>query len=370
MGFWKRFKPHHARADEVRQAEMLDVYTRWLKGEKLSRKQKQMLKTCQDSTELEPLRQLVDFAHYRFEETDSIQSRPGAKERIANAVIRRVSQSSSESEDWGMIDIGLEPVYSPEQVGSESELAYPPTSGIAPVPAGVDDSPGEAVAVEPEDDDSSLLPPSTDGNCHLTLKVVQGDQVKREYNLVFVQTIIGRQAGSAIRLKDNGSASRKHALLSIENEELHITDLDSRNGTYVDGRLISKPTPIYLASQIMIGDQTLEVSKLRREDGAFHVTFREVAGTDVGQSHTVNIREMSVGRGSTASLRFPDSTRMLSRRHAKFELTERQIYLRDLGSTNGTYVDGNRIEEPTRIDEGSVIKFGGIAFEVTAIEHS
>ena len=357
MSFWKRFKPNRDCNNEAHQAEMLDVYTRWLKGERLSRKHKHVLKACQESAELEPLRQLVDFAHHRFEETGSIESRPGARERIGNAIIRSVSQPSQESDAWHMNDIGLQPVYSPEQVGSESELAYPPTSNVAPILFG-------------EDGDASLLPSPADGKCTLKLRVIQGDQVGREYNLVFAQMFVGRDADSAIHLKNNANVSRRHALLSMENEELHITDLDSRNGTNVDGQPIFSPTPIYLASQITIGGQTLEVVKLRREDGALHVTFTEIDGADLGQSHTVTVREMSVGRGSAANLRIADSTRMLSRRHARFELTEGQIYLKDLDSTNGTYVDESRIDEPTRINEGAVVKFGGIAFEVTAIEHS
>ena len=370
MNFWTRLKPNHGRNDEVHQAEMLDVYTRWRKGEKLSRKHKHVLKACQESAELEPLRKLVDFTHYRFQETDSIEPRPGTKERIADAVIRSVSRLSPESNLWGTNDIGLEPVYSPEQVGSESELAYSPTPDVAPILSGVDDFPGEAIVVEPESSDANHLHALVDGSCNLKLKVIQGDLAGSEYDLVFRQMIMGRETDSTIRLKNNVSASRKHALLSIENEDLYITDLNSRNGTFIDGQRISNPTPIYLASQIRIGNQVLEVTELRRENGVCRVTFKEVAGSDVGQFHTVNIGEMTIGRGSIASLRLSDSTRMLSRRHAGFELTAGQLYLSDLGSTNGTYVDGSRIEEPTRINVGSVIKLGGITCEVTAIEHS
>lgn len=370
MSFWKRFKPNHSRNDEVHQAEMLDVYTRWLKGEKLSRKHKHVLKACKESAELEPLRRLVEFTHYRFQETDSIEPRPGAKERIANAVLRSVNRLSPEPGSLDMNEIGLEPVYSPEQVGSESELAYSPTPEVVPNSSGEDGSPGDAIVVEPENGDESHLPSSADDNYNLKLQVIRGDQVGSEYNIVFVHMIIGREPDSTVHLMNNTSASRKHALLSIENEELHIADLNSRNGTFVDGRRISNPTPIYLASQITIGNQVLEVMELQRENGAFQVTFKVVTGTGVGQSHTVSVKEMTIGRGTTASLRLSDSTGLLSRRHAGFELTDGQIYLRDLDSTNGTYVDGIRLRESQKINVGSVIKLGGVTCQVVAIEHS
>ena len=370
MNFWKRFKPNHERADEVHHAEMLDVYTRWLKGENLSRKHRQVLKACQESAELGPLRELVDFTHYQFQQTEGIQPRPGAKERIANAVMRSVNRLLPESESWSMDGIGLEPVYSPDQVGSDSELAYSQTPGASPIPSGADTSLDETIVVEPESSNANHLPSPTVKNRSLKLKVIQGDQVGSEFNLVFAQMTIGRGTDSSIQLKNNASASRKHAVLSIENEDLYITDLHSSNGTFVDEQRISSPTPIYLASQIIIGDQALQVTELRREDDAFHVTFKAVGGADIGQLYMVSVREMTIGRGTTTTLRLADSTGRLSRRHAGFELTNGDIHLRDLTSTNGTYVDGIRIESPTRINVGVVIKLGGITCEVIAIEHS
>lgn len=371
MSFWKRTKPEKRCTDsnEVHQAEMLDVYTRWLKGEKLSRKHKLVLKACQESAELQPLRELVDFTHHRFEETDSIEPRPGAKERTATAVMRSVRSFSAESDSWSTDGMALEPVYSPEQVGSESELVYSPNLGVAPIDSGADAPLDETIVVEPENSDANHLPSPTYGNRSLKLKVVQGDQEGIEFSLVFAQITIGRGDDSTIHLSTNASSSRKHALLTIENEELYITDLNSRNGTLVDGERILDPTPIYLASRITIGDQVLEISELRREGGEFHVTFKEVAGENIGRPYTVSVREMTIGRGTTVTLRLTDSTGRLSRRHAGFELTDGQIYLRDLDSTNGTYVDGNRIEAPTSINVGAVIKLGGVSCEITSIEH-
>ena len=372
MSFWKRIKSNHRYNDydEDHQAEMLDVYTRWLKGEKLSRKHKHVLKVCQESSELKPLRELIDFTHHKFQETESIEPRPGAKERIANTVMRSVRRLSSESDSYTTLDIALEPVYSPEQVGSESELAYSPTPNVAPIHLESDVSLDETIVVEPESGDANHLPSPTFGDRNLKLKVIQGAQAGSEFNLVFDQMTLGRGADATIHLKSNASASRKHALLSIENEELYITDLNSRNGTFVDEQRISSPTPICLGSQITIGDQVLEIAELRREEGAFHVTFKDVVGADIGQSYAVSVPEMTIGRGTMVTLRLSDSTGRLSRRHAGFELTNGQIYLRDLGSTNGTYVDGIRIEEPTRINVGAVIKLGGITCEVSVIEHS
>ncbi|MBW2278111.1 MAG: FHA domain-containing protein [Deltaproteobacteria bacterium] len=48
----------------------------------------------------------------------------------------------------------------------------------------------------------------------------------------------------------------------------------------------------------------------------------------------------------------------VSKRHAKLELKEGAFYLSDFGSTNGTYVNGRRIAEPTRVFKGDKVYIG------------
>ena len=71
MKFWKRSKPNYAH-DEAKKADMLEAYTCWIKSEKVSHRQKRLLKTSQEYSDLDPLKQLIDFAHYQFQETGSM----------------------------------------------------------------------------------------------------------------------------------------------------------------------------------------------------------------------------------------------------------------------------------------------------------
>ena len=50
---------------------------------------------------------------------------------------------------------------------------------------------------------------------------------------------IGRDAANALLLKDNG-ISRKHAAIAYEDGDWWVTDLDSRNGTFVDGQKVRR----------------------------------------------------------------------------------------------------------------------------------
>ena len=60
---------------------------------------------------------------------------------------------------------------------------------------------------------------------------------------------------------------------------------------------------------------------------------------------------------------FPEELRYLSRRHAHIFLLDGGLYVEDLGSTNGTFVSGNRLEEHARqLQDGDSIAFGGNHF--------
>ena len=56
----------------------------------------------------------------------------------------------------------------------------------------------------------------------------------------------------------------------------------------------------------------------------------------------------------------------LSRRHAAFRPVLGGYEVEDLGSTNGTFVNGQRISEPTRLTGGDSIKLGASVLELEA----
>jgi class 3 adenylate cyclase len=73
-----------------------------------------------------------------------------------------------------------------------------------------------------------------------------------------------------------------------------------------------------------------------------------------------------VGRGEGADVLIDD--REMSRRHAAFRANGGSLEVEDLGSLNGTWVDGTRIESPTTLVSGSVVKLGQTRLEVVDAE--
>jgi hypothetical protein len=73
-----------------------------------------------------------------------------------------------------------------------------------------------------------------------------------EYD-VTTGAILGRSEGADIRLEDPFASSR-HARISREGDVLVIEDLDSTNGTYLNGDRLDGPQPLHPGDRIRIGD--------------------------------------------------------------------------------------------------------------------
>lgn len=81
-----------------------------------------------------------------------------------------------------------------------------------------------------------------------------------------------------------------------------------------------------------------------------------IDGTMAGASYQVPSSGFTIGRHRSNTVRFSD--RSVSRRHASIIHTRRGVYIRDEGSTLGTYVNGEKIFGPTRLEDGDTIRIG------------
>jgi len=71
-----------------------------------------------------------------------------------------------------------------------------------------------------------------------------------------------------------------------------------------------------------------------------------------------------VGRAVTSDLPIYDPT--VSRHHAELSLTEAGVDVKDLGSSNGTFVNGTPIDQAQAVN-GDVVTFGRVAFRVVEV---
>ena len=72
--------------------------------------------------------------------------------------------------------------------------------------------------------------------------------------------------------------------------------------------------------------------------------------------------EMTVGRAAGCQIALIDDT-YVSQLHARVFERSGQVYVEDLGSTNGTYVNGHRVSAPTPMHKGDSLQVGSTVLE-------
>jgi ABC-type multidrug transport system ATPase subunit/pSer/pThr/pTyr-binding forkhead associated (FHA) protein len=166
---------------------------------------------------------------------------------------------------------------------------------------------------------------------------------------------IGRGPQNEIRL-DYPMISWSHARITREANQWIIEDLNSSNGTAlnrIDNKIqravLNPADEIYLGSFKIAASRILTEKKFTQGEGQFErVRFkgnRMVLGRDPQCDYPLN---------------FP----MISWRHAAVERTAEGIYVEDLGSRNGTYVNGVRISSRTLVRPGEDIGLGSFRFNL------
>ena len=89
--------------------------------------------------------------------------------------------------------------------------------------------------------------------------------------------------------------------------------------------------------------------------------IQAITGELTGQEISID-RDMLVCRHQTADILLQQSE--ISRKHAAFLLKEHALWLQDLGSSNGTYVNNVQIAAETLLKQGDIVQFASLKFSV------
>ncbi len=100
---------------------------------------------------------------------------------------------------------------------------------------------------------------------------------------------------------------------------------------------------------------------VRVERPAAHVLF--VTGPPEAMGRVIAVEEPTmVGRSSDADITLDDP--FISERHVRFDRVENRLVMEDLGSTNGTKVNGLPVSGRRVLDRGDVVHIGQTTMEV------
>jgi pSer/pThr/pTyr-binding forkhead associated (FHA) protein len=196
------------------------------------------------------------------------------------------------------------------------------------------------------------------------------------------EIFIGRYRGSQIELP-LPAVSGRHARLWREGEAWQVEDLGSANGTFRNGcRLVPQRSEPLLLGDVLgvLGVEVVFEGEEKAVDSpsqveSTHTLARRLVSDlfgacrpaevprllcQEGNSEVLRLTSLgrcySVGRGAACDLVLADED--VSRGHAELERRWDGVYLRDLGSKNGTLLDGRPTDQQVKLRDGAVLQVG------------
>jgi len=194
--------------------------------------------------------------------------------------------------------------------------------------------------------------------------------------LVEPGTTVGSGKVNDIIIEEEG-VSGFHADLKVEGEQVTLSDVNTKAGTYLNGDKISGPMTVRAGDVIAIQGVELEVVEEETITESKTLVLSGTALMDMGtggwslaadsgpeKGQVIPVKDkVTIGRALECDISILEPG--LSRRHAELDLIGDDLVLKDLGSSNGTFVNGEKVEEH-QLEDGDVIQFDKIRFLVRA----
>jgi pSer/pThr/pTyr-binding forkhead associated (FHA) protein len=131
--------------------------------------------------------------------------------------------------------------------------SFPPTPTSTPVVAPIV-APVTSPRVE------RPVQPASNAGPARRLVITSGPKEGLEIELPSEQLAIGRSSESGLVIRDDYTSTH-HARLMLWNDGWVVQDLDSTNGTFLDGTRVTLPTPVPLNTPVTIGTTSFELRR-------------------------------------------------------------------------------------------------------------
>ncbi len=201
---------------------------------------------------------------------------------------------------------------------------------------------------------------------------------------------VGRSSECELHVDDDG-VSRRHATFHVKGEKVLVEDLESRNGTFVEGERIERRAlrpgdRVRLGPNVeleLVGEEAARprggahsaragrsrhAAPARRSGALSRTEWALVPEEPGGRSAAIPLRArvITVGRKGSANLAIEDES--VSGMHARLDREGDALFVTDLKSRNGTFVN----DEPAlraELQDGDIVTFGSLPFAVRRRSH-
>jgi len=191
-------------------------------------------------------------------------------------------------------------------------------------------------------------------------------------DLINGEITIGRDADRQLMLP-SASVSRRHARVVVQGGQPCVVDDGSSNGVLVNGVRIAGVTAVGPNTQVDLAEFRLTIEPLTQTEGVAPLPPPRPAAADdglrlvgetgnyTGRDFPLPMATLTVGRAADNDVVFDDPS--LSRKHARLHRSPNSVEIEDLGSSNGTYINGRRLGKGAA-GPGDTIRFGDLNFKV------
>ena len=183
-----------------------------------------------------------------------------------------------------------------------------------------------------------------------------GSRLVREADLALFETPGGPGAPNAYRVTMGGEAVEQEVLATVRRELAQfVEDAAADRGWRLEGMA-------WVEVEVVPGDRPSDVAIECWGEPGPRGPWARLDPHEGGSSVPITVNRAVVGRSGGSDVHIPIDD--VSRVHALIWQESGSAWLSDLGSSNGTYVNGERITGSTPIGDGDRISFGGAEFVI------